>query len=972
MVDFSIIKSKARIEFILPCVVAILLPLIAYWQILHFITFSQPGLPFWEYINSGPTIAQSPQAGVAYPFNVYWIFWFAISVLKLNVHSIDVLPKLMIGFISILSSYFYLRSIILRGFPRNLRKDTLAIVLASLAGSIIYFFGIASFDAWAGMAIVYSLLPLFGLLILIGYDRSLKQKLLFLLFSSFIWVLVVALYPLAIITYLLPLLVNYLVIRFEKKQKLMPFLYVLFAVVFMLILGFPVISSYMSSNVTNPEVWSLPQIGRKFFLNSGNTVANLFVSQPDPWLSESVHNKPSISFALQLFIPILSFGYLLFLRENLLRRKLSLILTMIATTVIGLYTISFPNLQGQPLLVVLGSKLPGPLSTIAINLLGEFRVPEQILPFLYSILISFTIYSVLNKVFELRFRIKFVSTFRIKVLSTILLFLMIATLGFSSYNLYTGYGGTDISSYATVASSDLAVTNYILGVHPTGCVIWIPHPPLFQFLLYGGNNLITYTFGDDGPSSTWYLDYVVGISNSLIEKGEIEDAAVFLSEIGVEYVAISSQSSINGSNMFTSSAFTLAYRSGDSYLFRNNYYIVSWASNNIIYVAGGLNTYEQMLPYLNVVKYNYTNPVFYLDREPLPNLHTTNGAYLFSQTSNIYDLVVPLMTDDLRIVPSQYASQTKGPQQDWTINSVTNIGLTSIPWNDWINADPSYEWQYTYQLNDGIAYTNSTNPSSLVIPFKMSQDGQYNILIRYYVGPDSKGLNLSINGQSHELNDCPTGANGFVWNAVPVTLSQGSNNLSIISGGGLAAVNLIEIVDQRSLSEALSEASQLLSDAPQFYALNLNQCGNSLLNFSLISSGNYSIYLQKQDTGFLGLTFQSNNGQTVTQWTGNGTGVFEIGSADFQNQFSLNVTSISSLNGTTILLRKSPENFSPNTYTVFVDPILFSFPYKTTTFANFTLQAYPAYGMSTAFILPVNITLAEKLDSQYLQRYLQP
>ncbi len=233
-------------------------------------------------------------------------------------------------------------------------------------------------------------------------------------------------------------------------------------------------------------------------------------------------------------------------------------------------------------------------------------------------------------------------------------------------------------------------------------------------------------------------------------------------------------------------------------------------------------------------------------------------------------------------------------------------------------------------------------------------------------------MNLSINGQSHELNDCPTGANGFVWNAVPVTLSQGSNNLSIISGGGLAAVNLIEIVDQRSLSEALSEASQLLSDAPQFYALNLNQCGNSLLNFSLISSGNYSIYLQKQDTGFLGLTFQSNNGQTVTQWTGNGTGVFEIGSADFQNQFSLNVTSISSLNGTTILLRKSPENFSPNTYTVFVDPILFSFPYKTTTFANFTLQAYPAYGMSTAFILPVNITLAEKLDSQYLQRYLQP
>ena len=138
------------------------------------------------------------------------------------------------------------------------------------------------------------------------------------------------------------------------------------------------------------------------------------------------------------------------------------------------------------------------------------------------------------------------------------------------------------------------------------------------------------SFGNDGPSSTWYLDYVISTTDSLLTKGEIQNLAIFLAQIGVEYVAFSSESRISGSIMLNSSAFTLVYSSGNSYLFDNNYYQKAWTSDNALYVAGGLNTYKQMFPYLAAINYTYTNPVpFYLDRQPLPDMLTTNGAYLF-------------------------------------------------------------------------------------------------------------------------------------------------------------------------------------------------------------------------------------------------------------------------------------------------------------------------------------------------------
>ncbi len=974
MVWFSFIKSRARIELILPCVVAIVLPLITYWQILHFITFSQPGLPFWDYINSGPAVSQSPQAG-SYPVNFYWIFWIATSALNLNVLSINVLPKLMLGFISLLSSYIYFRFLILKSFPTKREKDT-AIVFGSLAGSIIYFFGISSFDAWAGITSVYSLLPLFGLLVLFGYAGSIKRRLFFMFSSAFIWVLEIALYPLAIITYLLPLLINFLVIFKDQKKKLMPFLYVSFIFIFMLVLGYPVISSYFHSNVINPEVFSLPQLGRKGLLNSGNTISNLLVALPDPWLNLFVINSHSILYSFELIIPILAFAYLLFLGRKGLNRTVGLALTAIAILTVCLYTISFPNSQGQPLLIVLGQHLPGPFSTVVVDLLGEFRVPEQILPVIFSILISFTVYSILRATNNYRITINFASKIRqieLKIFSVILIFLAISAIGFSSYTLYTGYGGTSINGFSPVNDSDIAVTNYILDVHPSGSVIWVPNPPQFEFLLYGGGNLITYPFGNDGPSATWYLDYVISTTNSLLTNGEIENLAVFLSQIGVEYVAISSESSVRGSTLLSTLGFTLVYRSGNSYLFCNNYYVKSWTSDNVLYVAGGLNTYKQMIPYLSMVQYNYTNPVtFFLDREPLPNMQTTNGAYLFSQTSNIYDVAVPLIQNSTIIAPSHYASQTQGPLQGWTINSVTAIGLTDRPWDNWISGNALYEWQYTYQLNYGIAYTSSVAPSVLSIPVNVPNDDEYYILVRTYANPDSKGLNVTINGQSYELNDHPTAISGFTWNAISVSLRQGSSNLTITSFGGLAAVNLIEVVNQSSLILALSQARALLNDTHQFSILNLANCSDSTLTFSLVSAGNYSIYVQKQDPGFLDLNFESSSGQLLAQWNGNGTGVFKIGSADFQNKFSLLTDSNKVLNNTSILLCKSVEIVSSHNYTVLVNPILFHFPYKNVTFGNSSLQAYPAYGMSTAFILPVETVFLGKVSSQPLQRYLIP
>ena len=120
--------------------------------------------------------------------------------------------------------------------------------------------------------------------------------------------------------------------------------------------------------------------------------------------------------------------------------------------------------------------------------MAEFRIPEQILPFIYAALISFTIYLILTRVSRYELRVKFFTPWRIKFLSSLFIFIVIACIGFSSYNLYSAYGGTSIDGVSAVSNSDIAVSNYILGAHPTGSVIWVPQPPQFEFLFYGGTN----------------------------------------------------------------------------------------------------------------------------------------------------------------------------------------------------------------------------------------------------------------------------------------------------------------------------------------------------------------------------------------------------------------------------------------------------------------------------------------------------
>ena len=101
----------------------------------------------------------------------------------------------------------------------------------------------------------------------------------------------------------------------ETKKRLMPSLYILSIVAFMALFGYLMLKSYINSNVVNPEVFSLPQVGRKVLLNSGNSITNLRVSLPDPWLNGFVQNSHPVSFTIQFLIPMLAFGYLLFLAE---------------------------------------------------------------------------------------------------------------------------------------------------------------------------------------------------------------------------------------------------------------------------------------------------------------------------------------------------------------------------------------------------------------------------------------------------------------------------------------------------------------------------------------------------------------------------------------------------------------------------------------------------------------------------------
>jgi hypothetical protein len=870
---------------------------------------------------------------VSYPWTV--LYWALIYTLDLPSTSQFIIPQLFLGVIEFWSFFYFMRKI-LGILSRD--ESASAMYIASLVGALSYRFGIESFANWGGMATAQALLPLYGAAVLgaLTARKRLASVPLFII-SFLVYALAFYGYPVFFVLSLTPLFVVLVALRLSDEwgsKALMSAASLVAAE-----LAYGVYQIWTSPHVGDPESWSNSITANYIFLNSGSRLIYLFAGSVNPAITSAL---PKYGYFPLLFVvPAIAFASLL-VREKRVA-ALSRTLAAFSLAVIALYSLDFLSLPGPGFTIALRIAFLVPWNTaraLLVPAITEYRIPQFLLSFSYSVLVALSAFSALRIFRGLR---------RAALASLILSLVVLGCAG--SYGAYLGF--TNLPSAPISAGSLAAYAPYLNALnyiyeHQSGYSLVLPVPQINEFtgIMVPIKNLIYYPWGSDGPSSTWYLSFTVGQDYrvGLLAESNYQQASAFLADVGVNYLVLYGNYYALAKPLVGSGYFIPVFSEDNVTVLRNLLYRPQWTSHEILYVDGGLQTYSSFMPFEALLGYNYTNPVpFYLDRYPLPNTAEYPGTYLFSQLWNVYDLAVPFLNASVAL-PIDYCNNTGPPWQAWQAAAVTQVGF---PWSFWTNYE-GYLNQFTYQFRYGLAYTvNLKVPQQkpLTLSLRAPSSGDYYLLIRYYVADQHAPLRVTVDdNQSYELSQYSGSyVGGFVWTALPVKLRAGLNTIEFRSGGGVSAVNLVELASPGELEAAVAKAESLINASPYFY---LAYMVNGSQELSLPLPSVYRVYSYiPEGAGELTL---SANGSTISFRLQ--AGVHYLG--EMYLPVSFNVSSIGVAKGSALLLERATNSSLQGNYTVLVVPSLYYYTWnKFLSLGGKRYAPYPAYGESTAYIL---------------------
>ncbi len=921
MINKQLNRTKEIIVDFCVIVLGFGLALWLYRYELHLVGFSglSLALPLDLYLRS------IQQTGLSYQ-NLYWGL---IDLLHLNLPSSLVVPPIFLITISFYSFFYFMKKIL-----KDLWSATelSSVYIAAGLGSLIYVLGPESFANWGGMAQAHFAIPVFGALTAASLSTG-KNKAFVLSVTAFaVYVITFIDYPVFFVLALIPLFVEFVVWGLLKGmlKRVAIYLSVLVISIFLYSTWF-----LTTQSVANPQIWLTPSLGNKLFLNSGQQIIYLFTGIVNPEIV--AHLAKTSFFPLLFIIPLLAYSSLLSQKKL----KLPLVLALFSLLIIGLYSIDIIPLGGSTPILLIFETVPLPIiKTMLIGGLGEYRIPQFVLSFMYSLMIGLAIFSALTHL----------SRHLPQRRSIEAIFIAAIVVGSSAvYEAELGYSNLPYNATSAIPTSFGAFSAALYVCEKQfGSVMWLPSFPSTEFLGFPWKSITTYPWGSDGPSSTWYLSFVVGQSDrvGLLSQGNYMQVATFLADVGIQYLGLYGAYTIYAEPLEQSGYFSVVYNKSGVYVLENMLYRKGWVSNSVLYVDGGLQAYSSLFPYFEMLGYNYTSPVpFYLDRLPVPSLQEYPGTFLIDQLWTPYDLAFQFL-NGTPIAPSEYATTTQPPWIAWDTGAVTQV---DFPWSFWTNYY-GYLNQFTYELRYGLAYTvglGSPMQKSMEIPVRVPVNGSYVLLIRLYVSPNNNiPLYLKVNGrQSYLLNQNSNSyIGGFVWEAVNITLTTGINKLDLTSDGGVSAVNLMELVTPGQLTLALAKSEELINSSSYMYLVYLT---NGTQRLNLPSGGEYKVYAYSPfGGGSLSMaTYTSNKFKFNLSKNTSFLGQFYLPSA-------LNITSVSLSYGTTLLLVKVQNIRLNDNYTVIVRNTIYDYSWHNVIhIGGLSYYAYPAYGEGTAYLI---------------------
>jgi hypothetical protein len=165
----------------------------------------------------------------------------------------------------------------------------------------------------------------------------------------------------------------------------------------------------------------------------------------------------------------------------------------------------------------------------------------------------------------------------------------------------------------------------------------------------------------------------------------------------------------------------------------------------------------------------------------------------------------------------------------------------------------SIELPYQFDYGKNIIFTSANN-SHLEIPLSVSDAGEYKVLLRYFANDKGGLVDLNLNGKSLPL-ETRSHLNRFIWTDLgTLSLSEGTQTLSIENRNGFNALNLIALIPAEKYEEYKAEFANSLRDKDIIHIFEAESDFNFDRNAAspVVQSINYSngkaLKLSNQDT----------------------------------------------------------------------------------------------------------------------------
>jgi len=231
------------------------------------------------------------------------------------------------------------------------------------------------------------------------------------------------------------------------------------------------------------------------------------------------------------------------------------------------------------------------------------------------------------------------------------------------------------------------------------------------------------------------------------------------------------------------------------------------ASAQSILLVGGL---ENMLSLTAVDAYDLTDsPIVILDQL------TSNGGYLPAadiMVSNlgILDLYLSMLEEEYIIKPFAAVDRSHCSNRPWT--KATAEDYLHGEWHYYLRYQDMENWQYDY--GEGLVFCPGFyGACCLDTPFRVGEDGDYDVLVRYYQSDYGNMLKVLLDGSPLAEIQTKSQVNQLLWQDIGTfELEKGEHTLTLDGGKGWNAVNLFAVLPHGRLEQYKEQLDDVLAD----------------------------------------------------------------------------------------------------------------------------------------------------------------